>query len=77
MSLKNRYENVIIRDYKSIGLSHNGLDYVLKLEKKIDKAIKLIEDIYYSKNTTDIDSVSITNNKLIQVRKILKGDVDE
>lgn len=34
MSLKNRYDYVIIRNNLSLGLSHNALDYVLKLEKE-------------------------------------------
>lgn len=37
MSLKNRYDNVIIRNNLSLGLSHNALDYVLKLEKENEK----------------------------------------
>lgn len=43
-----------------------------KYKEVIDKAIKLIEYSYYSKNTTDIDSIVISGDKLIQVRKILK-----
>ena len=65
-------ENISLRKQND-ELWKQKLEYI----GRISKAIKLIEDIYYSKNTTDIDSVSITNNKLIQVRKILKGDVDE
>lgn len=42
-----------------------------KYEKIIDKAIKFIEDDYYSLNTIDINSIAITSNKLLQVRKIL------
>ena len=44
-----------------------------KYKEIIDKAIKLIEDSYYSKNTTDIDNIVVLGNKLLQVRKILKG----
>ncbi len=51
-------------------------DENIELSNKIDKVVKLIEDDYYSKNTTDIDSIGVSSNKLIQVRKILKGDVD-
>ena len=40
-------------------------------EEVIDKAIKFIEDDYYSLNTIDINSIAITSNKLLQVRKIL------
>ena len=43
-----------------------------KYKKVIDKAIKLIEDTYYSKNTTDIDSIVLSNNELLKIRKILK-----
>ena len=43
-----------------------------KQKEVIDKAIKFIEDTYYSKNTTDIDNIVLSSNKLIEVRKILK-----
>ena len=43
-----------------------------KYKEVIDKAIKLIEYNYYSKNTTDIDSIIVSGDKLLQVRKILK-----
>ena len=43
-----------------------------KLKEVIDKSIKLIEDTYYSKNTTDIDSIVLSNNKLLKIREILK-----
>ena len=43
-----------------------------QLKQVIDKAIKLIEDTYYSKNTTDIDSIVLSNNELLKIRKILK-----
>lgn len=62
---------------EAINYLDNEMDYTYQLQKRIDKAIKIIEDVYYSKNTVDIDSVSIPNNKLIQIREILKGDVDE
>lgn len=43
-----------------------------KLKGAIDKVIKYIEKEYYSKNTVDIDSIGITTDKLLQVRKFLK-----
>ena len=43
-----------------------------KLKEVIDKAIEYIEDTYYSKNTTDIDSIVLSNNELLKIRKILK-----
>ena len=43
-----------------------------KYKEVIDKAIKCIEDTYYSKNTTDIDSIVLSNNELLKIRKILK-----
>ena len=43
-------------------------------EDIIDKVIKWIENDYYSMNTTDIDSILVRNNKLVQIRKFLKGD---
>ena len=73
---------------KKIGdMTENELkDFIIELQKEnsryerinqkykevIDEAIKLIEDGYYSKNTTDIDSIVISGDKLLQVRKILK-----
>ena len=43
-----------------------------KLKEVIDKAIKLIEDTYYSKNTTNIDSIILSSDKLLRIREILK-----
>ena len=64
-------ENCILREkhnINDIGL----LDENYKLKKVIDKAIKFIEDTYYSKNTTDIDSIVLSSDKLIKVKEILK-----
>ena len=44
-----------------------------KQKEVFDKAIKFIEDTYYSKNTTDIDSIVFSSDKLIKLREILKG----
>ena len=43
-----------------------------KQKEIIDKTIKYIEDTYYSKNTTDIDNIILSSNKLIKLREILK-----
>ena len=43
-----------------------------KQKEVIDKAIKFIEDTYYSKNTTDIDSIVLSKDKLLRIREILK-----
>ena len=43
-----------------------------QLKEVIEKAIKLIEDTYYSKNTTDIDSIVLSSDKLLRIREILK-----
>ena len=51
---------------------HEAIHRVNELEKVIDEAIKLIEDSYYSKNTTDIDSIVLSSDNLIKVRRILK-----
>ena len=45
---------------------------IKKQKEVIDKAIKLIEDTYYSKNTTNIDNIVLSSDKLIKVREILK-----
>ena len=45
---------------------------IKKQKEVIDKAIKFIEDTYYSKNTTDIDSIVLSSDKLIKVKEILK-----
>ena len=45
---------------------------IKKQKEVIDKAIEYIEDTYYSKNTTDIDSIVLSNNELLKIRKILK-----
>ena len=43
-----------------------------KYKEVIDEAIEYIEDTYYSKNTSDIDSIVLSSDKLIKVREILK-----
>ena len=55
------------------------VDYIKQLQQEnkkykeaIDKAMEYIEDTYYSKNTTDIDSIVLSNNELLKIRKILK-----
>ena len=57
------------------------LDYIEQLEEEnqkykeaINKAIKFIEDDYYSLNTTDINSIAITSDKLLKVREMLKEE---
>lgn len=49
----------------------------IEYKERIDKAIELIENTYYSKNTTDIDKIGFTTNKLLQVRTILRGESNE
>lgn len=49
-------------------------EHLHQKEDIIDKVIKWIENDYYSMNTTDIDTILITNDKLLQIRKFLKGD---
>ena len=55
---------------------YNDVEDLVKQNKKYkevnDKAIEYIEDTYYSKNTTDIDSIVLSNNELLKIRKILK-----
>ena len=64
--------------YMSDKQYNNYIDIIEQLQQEnkrykevINKAIKLIEDSYYSKNTTDIDSIVVSGDKLLQVRKIL------
>ena len=49
-------------------------EHLHQKEDIIDKVIKWIENDYYSMNTTDIDTILVTNNKLLQIRKFLKGE---
>lgn len=62
-------ENINDKLSNSLLSEENKID---KYKEVIDKAIKLIEDTYYSKNTTDIDSIVLSGDKLIKVREILK-----
>lgn len=66
-------------DVKSARSVYEGLlDKTIKYQESINKGIKIIEDSYYSKNTTDIDSIVVSSDKLIQIRWILKdSEVDE
>ena len=43
MSLKNKYDYIIIRNKQPLGLSRNAFDYLLKLEKEIEKLKKEID----------------------------------
>lgn len=52
---------------------NNAINENERHKKAIDRAVKFIEDDYYSLNTTDINSIAMTSNKLLQVRNILKG----
>ena len=71
-------EKYKIRDYYMIPVEViDNIFYLFEQQCKkqkevIDNAIKCIEKEYYSKNTTDINSIGITTNKLLQIRKILK-----
>ena len=74
--------NKALRYAKQLGLVEDVIDYedkiynleqqIKKQKEVIDNAIKCIEKEYYSKNTTDINSIGITTNKLLQIRKMLK-----
>ena len=37
MSLKNKYDYVVVRKEQSLGLSRNAFEYLLSLEKKIER----------------------------------------
>ena len=83
---KDLFKNVVINGHypfekinemksyiKTLNIKIENLEQQCKKQKEvIDKAIELIEKEYYSKNTTDINSIGITTNKLLQVRKFLK-----
>lgn len=60
-------------DVKSARSVYEGLlEEVVKYKEIINKAIKFIEDDYYSMNTTNIDDIGWTSNKLLIVRNMLK-----
>lgn len=48
MSLKNRYDNVIIRNNQSLGLSSGALDYLLDLEEELAR-LKVVAYCPYDK----------------------------
>lgn len=71
----NNKENNIDEEYKLNGyyIENSNIKNKNKKQKEvIDNAINCIEKEYYSKNTTDINSIEITTNKLLQIRKMLK-----
>lgn len=45
-----------------------------ELQVRVDKAINYIENQYYSKNTTNLENIWYTTDKLLKVREILKGE---
>lgn len=72
MSLKNRYDNVIIRNNLSLGLSHNALDYVLNLEKENER-LKQWDNNKDSRNSRQ----RIENKKLLEKNKHLQNNWNE
>lgn len=48
MSLKNKYDYVVVRNEQSLGLSRNAFDYLLNLEKNIER-LKASEYCPYDK----------------------------
>ena len=90
MSRKNRYDNVIIRNNLSLGLSHNALDYLLKLEKENEKLNhykllyqkvkdrndKAIKFIEKNKHYIDIEDMNmyLYEDDINKALEILKGN---
>lgn len=60
-----------MKDLGSFAELQKMKDVNQKYKEAIERAIKLIEDDYYSLSTIDINSITLTSNKLLQVRKIL------
>lgn len=48
------------------------LDRVKQLETNRDEAIKYIENVWYSKNTTNINDIGYTTNKFLKIKEILE-----
>lgn len=61
-----------MKDLGSFAELQEMKDVNQKYKKAVERAIKLIEDDYYSLSTIDINSITLTSNKLLQVRNILK-----
>ena len=72
MSLKNRYDNVIIRNNLSLGLSHNALEYILNLEKENER-LKQWDNNKDSRNSRQ----RIENKKLLKKNKRLQNNWNE
>jgi len=53
------------------------LDYINQLETNRDEAIEFIENIWYSKRTTNINDIGYTTNKFLKIKEILERGKDE
>ena len=62
----------------SITSKDNGLlqlkEELLQLKTNRDEAIEYIENIWYSKNTTNINDIGYTTNKLLKIKQLLERD---
>ena len=79
-SHKTLHDEVLRLQQENQQLKQKYLNEVADYESeksKNQRAIEVIENSYYSKNTTNIDDIAISSDKLIQVRKILKGENNE
>ena len=54
--------------------SRELLNMLKDYKERNEKAIKFIEDDYYSMNTRNLDSIPYTTNKFLKLREILKEE---
>lgn len=76
MSLKNKFDNVIIRNNNSIGVNDYGLDYLLRLEKENQELKKELEESDFKIANLTMDKIELNKQletiRLDQTKKYLK-----
>lgn len=85
--IKAKYKDYYIEDFLSGEDVKKLVDYTTNLQEKNKRLINILDEIknmckedYYERNTTDIDSIGLSNNICVMIYikiKELIGDSDE
>lgn len=63
------YENVVIRKEQEIGINNFGLDYLVSLEKEIERLKNIIKEVrkYIEENTNSASPIELTSGKITDI----------
>ncbi len=74
-----RYENVVVRNHKEIGINDYGLDYLVKIEQELERYKNIIDELEKDLNILIEDNGISPNSKenfkyILNKLKELKGE---